>query len=305
VISTSVPQLFLQAESPHAHKGVIDNGFWSPTTWMARSPTSAPSGYYYSLVGKKFWLIGSSADCTIVFSDDQISSQHAMLLATADRDIYLCDLQSVYGSFVNDRAITYPVLLRNGDRLKIGPLEFEFQYSGEVPATQMLPSAKKTVLLVQTSESQNEIWLTLLKTCGVSILTESCTDQISSLSVEALLKDLKQQPNLIVVDLEALSPNPYEFCRRCRERYPNLTIILTCSSRTDIFSSEKRWVRQQGAVDLLPGFSQKSFFSLSLTDVVARFECLLEALDLPSSQVSSLEPVLRSLMNRLNSSAND
>jgi hypothetical protein len=64
--------------------------------------------------------------------------------------------------------------------------------------------------------------------------------------------------------------------------------------------SEKRWVRQQGAVDLLPGFSQKSFFSLSMTDVVDRLECLLQTLDLPISQVASLEPVLRSLMHKLN-----
>lgn len=275
-------------------------------TWMARSPTFASAGYYYSLVGKKFWLIGSSTDCTIVFSDDQISSQHALLLATVDRDIYLCDLQSVHGSFVNDRLVSYPVLLRHGDRLKIGPLEVEFQYSGDVSVAQLLPGAQKTVLLVQSCESQGNIWQTLLKTCGVLILEDSCTHQaLTSAAVETLLAQLEQAPNLVVADLEALKPNPYEFCRRCRVQYPNLKIILTCSSRTDIFSSEKRWVRQQGAVDLLPGFSEQSFFSLSLTDVVARFECLLQALDLPARQVSSLEPVLRSLMYRLNAPPKD
>lgn len=276
----------------------MDSGFWSPMTWMARSPAALPGGYYYSLVGKKFWLVGSGLDCTIVFNDDQISSQHALLLATADRDIYFCDLQSVNGSFVNDVSIRYPVLLRHGDRLKIGPLEVEFQYSGEVPGTQLF-SVHKTVLLVQTQKAQYDIWQTLLQTCGVSILEESCTDQTLREDVEALLEGLVQQPDLMVVDLEALKPNPYEFCRWCRVQYPGLKIILTCGSRTDIFLSEKRWVRQQGAVDLLPGFSQESFFSLSLTDVVARFECLLQALELPASQVSSLEPVLRSLMHRL------
>jgi CheY-like chemotaxis protein len=268
-------------------------------TWMSRSSISPPAGYYYSLVGKKFWLIGSGADCTIAFADDQISSQHALLLATASREIYFSDLQSVCGSFVNDRFIRYPILLHHGDRLRIGPVEVEFQYSGEVPVGQ-LPEAKKTVLLVQRDPVQQEIWKTLLKTCSVSILEESAMGQPTSKAVETLLECLERKPNLIVADLEALAPNPYEFCRWCREQYPNLKIILTCSSRTDIFLSEKRWVRQQGAVDLLPGFSQESFFSLNMTDVVARFECLLQALELPTSQVASLEPVLRALMYRLN-----
>jgi pSer/pThr/pTyr-binding forkhead associated (FHA) protein len=297
VTSTSVPQLFLPFESPYADQGVIESGFWSPMTWMSRSPVAPPAGYYYSLVGKKFWLMGRSTECAIIFKDDQISSQHALLLSTADREVYFCDLQSVCGSFVNDRAIRYPILLHHGDRIRIGPVEVEFQYSGEAPLGQSL-GVHKTVLLVQNQTIQYEIWKTLLKTCSVSILEESCGEQTSSQAVEALLNDLEPAPNLIVADLEALAPNPYEFCRWCRGQHPHLKIILTCGSRTDIFLSEKRWVRQQGAVDLLPGFSQESFFSLSLTDVVARFECLLEALDLPTSQVSSLEPVLRTLMHR-------
>jgi pSer/pThr/pTyr-binding forkhead associated (FHA) protein len=281
---------------------MIDGGFWTPLTWMARSSSSLPAGYYYSLVGKKFWTIGSSTDCKIVFIDDQLSSQHALLLATTNREIYFCDLQSINGSFVNNRPISHPVLLRHGDRLKIGPIELEFQYSGEIPLAQ-LPAAQKTVLLVQASDSQDEIWRTLLKTCGVSIHAESYIDQTPSQMLETLLEHLDPKPDLIVADLEALKPNPYEFCRWCRVQYPDLKIILTSGNRADIFSSEQRWVRQQGAVDLLPGFSQESFFSLSLSDVIARFECFLQALDLPASQVSSLEPMLRSLMYRLSAAS--
>ena len=298
--SISVPQLFLEPESPYANPGMIDRGFWSPTTWMSRSSSAPAAGYYYSLVGKKFWLMGSSSDCTIMFTDDQISSQHALLLATATREIYFCDLQSVCGSFINDRSIRYPVLLHNGDRLRMGPVEMEFQYSDEISAGH-LPIVQKRVLLVQNDTVQSEIWKTLLKNCSASILIESSVEHTASKTVEALLESLEHTPDLIVVDLEALVPNPYEFCRWCREQYPHLKIILTCGSRTEIFLSEKRWVRQQGAIDLLPGFSQESFFSLSMTDVVDRFECLLQALDLPISQVASLEPVLRALMHRLNS----
>ncbi|WP_404786102.1 FHA domain-containing protein [Altericista sp. CCNU0014] len=300
--SSSVPQLFLPSDSPYATTGTIERGFWSPMNWMTRFSSSLPAGYYYSLVGQKFWTVGSSPNCKIVCTDDQISSQHALLIATANREIYFCDLQSINGSFVNQRPISCPVLLHHGDRLKMGPLELEFQYSGELPVAR-LPAAQKTVLLVQVRANQDEIWRTLLKTCGVSIHEDSYTDRTHSEAIETLLERLERKPDLIVADLEALKPNPYEFCRWCRGQHPSLKIILTCGNRADIFSSERRWVKQQGAIDLLPGFSQESFFSLSLTDAIARFECVLQALDLPASQVSSLEPMLRSLMYQLNAAA--
>lgn len=264
---------------------------------MTRSAISRSAGYYYSLVGKKLWMLGSASDCTIVFTDDLISSQHALLLATADRSIYFCDLQSVNGSFVNDQAVQVPVLLTHGDRLRLGSLELEFQYAGEVPAPQ--PERQKLVLLVQAHDHQTQIWQAILDTCGASVLTERITAPAFSHYIEDMLEGLGSPPDLLIADLEMLKPNPYEFCRYCREHYQSLKIILTSGSRTDIFSSERRWVQQQGAVDLLPGFSQESFFSLNLTDLVDRLDCLLQALDFPSSQLSSLEPLLRSRMQWL------
>ncbi|HEY9825621.1 MAG TPA: FHA domain-containing protein, partial [Stenomitos sp.] len=154
--STSVPQLFLSAASPYAQPGSIDSGFRSPLAWMTKSAPVATQGYYYPLVGKKFWVLGSSSDCNIVFSNDYISSHHALLLATADRAIYFCDLQSVNGSFVNEAQVFVPTLLKHGDLLRIGPLEIEFQHTSEFPVGHT-PVPARVVLLLQPSEAQAAI----------------------------------------------------------------------------------------------------------------------------------------------------
>lgn len=293
----SVPQLFIRPDACHSPQGLIDSGFWSPLMWMTRSQSSMPAGYYYALVGKKFWTIGSGMDCTIVLPDIHISSQHALLLTTAHREIYLSDLQSVNGSFVNGQQVHHPVLLNHGDLLNIGSFEIEFQNSSNLSAEKM-SHRQKLVLLLQTSDFQGKIWQEILNTGEISVVYKNFSDPNLHENIETIIKSLKKFPDLLVADVEILKPNAYEFCRWCRDYYPGLKIILISNSRTEIFSSERRWAINQGAIDLLLGFSEDSFFSTELTDVIARVDCILQALDVPASTLSSLEPVLRSLMQR-------
>ncbi len=266
--------------------------------WMSRSSASLPAGYYYSLVGKKFWILGSGSDCTIILSDSHISSQHALLQATANREIYCSDLQSVNGSFVNGHPITQPTLLRHGDLLRVGAFEMEFQNSGELSAA-ALPDSRKSVLLLQGSPFQGKIWYEILSACGILVKYRNFADPNLKENIETIIARLEKFPNLLVADIEILKPNAYEFCRWCRDNYPDLKIILIGSHRTEIFMSEKRWAIHQGAVDLLPDFSEDSFFSIHLSDMIERVECILAALEMPPSHLLSLEPTLRSLMLRL------
>jgi pSer/pThr/pTyr-binding forkhead associated (FHA) protein len=297
VTDPSVPQLFIRPDACHSPQGLIDSGFWSPLMWMTRSPSSLPAGYYYGLVGKKFWTIGSGIDCTIVLPDIHISSQHALLLTTAHREIYLSDLQSVNGSFVNGQQVHHPVLLNHGDLLKIGSFEIEFQNSSKLSA-EKISNRQKLVLLLQTSNFQGNIWQEILNAGEISVAYKNFSDPNLHENIETIIKSLERFPDLLVADVEILKPNAYEFCRWCRDYYPGLKIILISNSRTEIFSSERRWAINQGAIDLLLGFSEDSFFSTELTDVIARVDCILQALEVPTSTLSSLEPVLRSLMQR-------
>jgi predicted component of type VI protein secretion system len=225
-----------------------------------------------------------------------ISSRHAVLLATADREIYFSDLQSVNGSFVNEQQVLYPVRLLHGDLLKIGPYEIEFQNSGELSIGE--PSiSHKSVLLVQSSDSQAKIWQEILLTFGISTQYKKQLNQPINDEIETPITDLDELPDLLIAEVDTLKPNPYEFCRWCRDHHPHLRIILTRSDRQEIFESEKRWAIQQGAFSFLPGFPQESPWA-SLPDVAERVECVLQAINSQILQEGTLEPILRSLMQK-------
>jgi CheY-like chemotaxis protein len=296
VTVTLVPQLFLRSDYRYAHQALMDSGFWSPLMWMTRSSVSLSAGYYYSLMGRKYWVIGSGADCNIALQDRLISSQHALLLATADREIYFSDLQSVNGSFVNEQQVLHPVRLLHGDLLRIGPYEIEFQNSGELSIREP-PVSHKSVLLVQSSDFQAKIWQEILLTFGVSVQYKKQLNQLLNAEVETLLTTLDELPDLLIADVDTLKPNPYGFCRWCRDHHPQLRIILTRGDRQEILDSEKRWAIQQGAFSFLPGFPSERPWA-SLPSVVERVECVLQAINSQILQAGTLEPILRSLMHK-------
>jgi predicted component of type VI protein secretion system len=296
VTVTLVPQLFLRSDYRYAHQALMDSGFWSPLMWMTRSSVSLSAGYYFSLMGRKYWTIGSGADCNIALQDTLISSQHALLLATADREIYFSDLQSVNGSFVNEQQVIHPVRLIHGDLLKIGPYEIEFQNSGELSIDEP-PITHKSVLLLQSSEFQAKIWQEILLAFSVSVQYKKQLDQPLDDEIEALITALDELPDLLIADVDTLKPNPYGFCRWCRDHHPHLRIILTRSDHKEIFESEKRWAIQQGAFNFLPGFPQESPWAY-LPDIVERVECVLQAINSQVLQEGTLEPILRSLMQK-------
>jgi adenylate cyclase len=88
------------------------------------------------LSGTTCWTFGRSDDNTFVLGDRWISRNHAMLQSMENGDMYLIDLGSRNGSFVNGRRVSVPVLLHNGDRLTFGQTELEFY----CPAIAIAPS---------------------------------------------------------------------------------------------------------------------------------------------------------------------
>ena len=68
--------------------------------------------------------IGRQPDCTVVLADPQVSRQHAAISYQAGRYI-VQDLGSANGSYINDRRITAPQALRDGDQLRLGNTIFD------------------------------------------------------------------------------------------------------------------------------------------------------------------------------------
>jgi adenylate cyclase len=103
------------------------------------------------------WTVGRAAESGIVIDDASISRKHAMLQRTEDNQVYLIDLGSRNGTFVNDRRVTVPTTVRDGDKLRFGLVECTFYWSEvwrpetmvvEGPATSMLQVRRLITVVV-------------------------------------------------------------------------------------------------------------------------------------------------------------
>ncbi len=106
--------------------------------------------YKLSLVGNSYWTIGRGSDNAIVLPDQWMSRNHAMLQSMGTKELYLIDLGSHNGSFVNGRRVSVPISLKHGDKLTFGQTNVEFYNPDAVrlsTATQGLSEAPVTALL--------------------------------------------------------------------------------------------------------------------------------------------------------------
>lgn len=75
---------------------------------------------------KEKFVIGRASDCTLRAGSDAISRRHCVLLRQ-DGGVSIRDLGSRNGTYVNDEKIGGERALTNGDRVRVGPLEFVFE----------------------------------------------------------------------------------------------------------------------------------------------------------------------------------
>ena len=64
-------------------------------------------------------MIGRSADCQLILDDDYVSTRHARVVSTPD-GIYVEDLGSTNGTYVNGQRITAPTTITLVDSVRIG-----------------------------------------------------------------------------------------------------------------------------------------------------------------------------------------
>jgi class 3 adenylate cyclase len=69
-------------------------------------------------------------------ADAAASRQHAMIRLQGEQEYYLVDLGSANGTFLNDKLVVAPALLRHGDRIKVGETEMLFDLPGPSPDEQ-------------------------------------------------------------------------------------------------------------------------------------------------------------------------
>lgn len=92
-----------------------------------------------TLLGKRFVLdhsptrVGRGADNQIVLDGDSVSRRHAQFRQRGDAWVIVDD-GSTNGTYCNDEQITREVVLKNGDRVKIGPTIFKYFSGADVEA---------------------------------------------------------------------------------------------------------------------------------------------------------------------------
>lgn len=85
------------------------------------------------------WIIGRDRKAGISFPDKRLSRRHALVQYVADEGFYLLDLKSTNGSYVNGEPVCRPVLLRDGDRIRLGSLSFIFFLCKGVRQVEAIP----------------------------------------------------------------------------------------------------------------------------------------------------------------------
>ena len=78
------------------------------------------------LIHKKRFLIGRSKECNLCCPSDVIANHHCAILLEDGR-AWLENLDIENGTFLNDNNVQKRRLLINGDRLRLGRLEFEIE----------------------------------------------------------------------------------------------------------------------------------------------------------------------------------
>ena len=70
--------------------------------------------------------VGRAGGCQITLDDTYVSQLHARVFRR-DGQVYVEDLGSTNGTFLNRKKVTAPIAIRKGDRLQIGKTVMELQ----------------------------------------------------------------------------------------------------------------------------------------------------------------------------------
>jgi predicted component of type VI protein secretion system len=88
-------------------------------------------------------IIGRHEGCKIRIASNDVSKQHCRL-RHQEEGIYVKDLGSRNGTFVNDAPLAEETLLKPGDLLRVGPMTFLVSQTKSAPAPAAINSAAKS-----------------------------------------------------------------------------------------------------------------------------------------------------------------
>lgn len=107
----------MHAYAPQVVDGPSDRGQWlvkaQGAVWHRNRVSEFPSD-------RRQLTLGRGRSCAVRVNDPRVAPVHAVLLRKPRRGVYLRDLASDNGTFVNGERIVNEVLLMDGDRIRLG-----------------------------------------------------------------------------------------------------------------------------------------------------------------------------------------
>jgi diguanylate cyclase (GGDEF)-like protein len=95
-------------------------------------PSGPTMGCRYPLADRPL-VIGRGDDCAIRLADHSVSRKHALIEPSTD-GYCVSDQHSTNGTFVNDKPLDAPRLLKDGDYLRVGNCLYRFLAGGNIEA---------------------------------------------------------------------------------------------------------------------------------------------------------------------------
>jgi adenylate cyclase len=126
------------------------------------------------------WTFGRSEENDFVVPDRWISRNHAMLQLMENGEMYLIDLGSRNGSFVNGRRVSIPVTLKDGDSLTFGQTELEFHFPFNPQAAFLEAKESREFTATATLHVRRLISVVVVDIRDYTVLTRQMDEKILS-----------------------------------------------------------------------------------------------------------------------------
>ncbi|HEY9623550.1 MAG TPA: FHA domain-containing protein [Crinalium sp.] len=138
------------------------------------------------------WTIGRDPQKVgISIQDSRLSRCHAAIQYVQPQGFQLVDLNSSNGSFVNGELVKHTVLLKDGDRIRLGSLAFTF-FVGSQPHSLNALSSESLPQLQGHLEQEGEGDRSILEPSDTDLLTPQNTT--AATSIEDTLHFMRDQP---------------------------------------------------------------------------------------------------------------
>jgi len=128
------------------------------------------------LLGDSSWKLGRGSQCAIVLVDDMVSRSHAMIQRTDTREYILIDMGSRNGSFVNERRLSHPTPIRDGDRLTLGNAEMVFRNPRETAQVEDVPLEDENATALHLMQYLVSILVVDIR--GFTVLSQHVDDSV-------------------------------------------------------------------------------------------------------------------------------